>query len=187
MSSTATKSAFIVLREIEARSRQYAFGLPQKAEVRRTWSGVGFRLGDTLLISEMDDVDEIMKIPQFTRIPSALPWVKGLANVRGILLPIMDLKAFITQQGSKQSRASRIIVVRNGDNYTGLLVDEVFGMRHFFAEDYADEIDADVAGELAEYISGTYRQQGKTWNVFSMDKLGQRNEFINIAAHGAQK
>ena len=187
MNAVATKSPFLLLREIEARSRQYAFGLPQKAEVRRTWSGVGFRLGETLLISSMDVVNEIMRLPGLTRVPSALPWVEGLANVRGILLPIMDLSAFITGKPGKRSRTSRVIVVRNGDNYTGLVVDEVFGMRHFFDEDYSAQVDTSVPGELTDYLSGAYQQEGKTWNVFSMDKLAEREEFINIAAHGAQK
>lgn len=187
MNAVANKSPYLLLREIEARSRQNAFGLPQKAEVRRTWSGVGFRLGETLLIAEMDQVDEIMRIPLYTKVPSALPWVKGLANVRGILLPIMDMNAFINKQASKQTRSTRVMVVKNGDNYTGLLVDEVFGMRHFFNEDYSDQAETTVQDELKDFLTGSYQQHGKTWNVFEMEKLTQREEFINIAAHGAQK
>ena len=184
---TATqKSAYTLLREIEARSQQYAFGIPQKVAVKRTWSGIGFRLGEVLLVSHLDAVDEIMKIPQYTRVPSALPWVVGLANVRGILLPIMDLNAYISRQATRKGRTSRILVVRNGDNFTGLLVDEVFGIQHFFNEDYAEQAETSVA-ELGEYLTGCYRQHGKIWNVFSMDKLNEHDEFVNIAAHGAQK
>jgi len=180
------KSAYSLLREIEARSQQYAFGIPQKVSVRRTWSGIGFRLGEVLLVADLDAVDEIMRIPHYTKIPSALPWVVGLANVRGILLPVMDLNAYINKQASKQGRSTRVLVVRNGDNFTGLLVDEVFGIRHFFSEDHSGNAQ-DIATELSGYLTGSYLQHGKTWNIFSMDLLTERDEFINIAAHGAQK
>ncbi|NIQ08579.1 MAG: chemotaxis protein CheW, partial [Gammaproteobacteria bacterium] len=69
--------------------------LPQKIEVRRTWSGIGFRLGEYLLVSPTSEIIEILKCPPLTRVPSALSWVKGIANIRGTLLPVIELKGFL--------------------------------------------------------------------------------------------
>ena len=49
-------------------------------------------VGDTVLVSKMGEVTEILDPPDFTRVPGVQSWVVGIANVRGSLLPLMDLK-----------------------------------------------------------------------------------------------
>lgn len=90
-----TNPLFEILRDIEARSRQKALGLPSQVEVRLSWSGIGFRIGDVRLVAEFGEVSEILPYPPMTRVPSAQPWVMGLANIRGTLMPILDLGNFI--------------------------------------------------------------------------------------------
>lgn len=48
---TVVSKAYALLQDIDVRSRTKALGLPQQIEVRRTWSGIGFRLGDVYLLS----------------------------------------------------------------------------------------------------------------------------------------
>lgn len=181
MNQISPTSAFALLRQIETRSQQRALGLPQKTEVQRTWSGVGFRLGSQLLLTTLGDVTEILKYPSLTRIPSALRWVRGLANIRGNLLPIMDLSSFLQNEPGILSRTSRILVVRHGELISGLLVDEVFGMRHFFAEEHSKQMQQ-APGSLGKYLQGTFKQNDATWSVFNVAKLTESNEFLNIAA-----
>ena len=87
--STASVTPYALLKEIEQRSRGMALGLPQQVEVRRTWSGIGFRIGDLLMVSSLGEISEILVYPPLTRVPQAKPWVKGIANVRGNLLPVV--------------------------------------------------------------------------------------------------
>ncbi|NIW97783.1 MAG: chemotaxis protein CheW, partial [Phycisphaerae bacterium] len=66
-----------------------------------------------------------------TRIPSAKPWLMGIANLRGTVITIVDLAHFLERNPILPAKTNRIIVARSGDWHYGLLVDEVIGMRHF--------------------------------------------------------
>lgn len=182
MPVTLAQQPFALLREIELRSRQKAMGLPQKIEVRRTWSGIGFKVSGVNLISSLDEVDEILELPPMTRVPGALPWVKGVANIRGTLLPILDLKGFIDGEVASAGRRTRILVIKEGELTAGLVVDEVVGMRHFFDEEYTSEA-AGISEEMKPYLAGAYRQGGVSWAVFSMRQLAESGRFIRVAAH----
>lgn len=183
MTAVQTKDPYTLLREIESRSQQKALGIPQQLEIRRTWSGVGFRVGEIYLVSAMDEVSEILTYPSMTKIPSAYNWVRGLANIRGILLPIMDFTGVIDGTTSSISRTSRVLMVRHEDMQTGLVVDEVFGMRHFFDEDKTSQL-PDMSEQLRTYMKGAYRKGDQTWGVFSMLNLVRSDEFRNVASRG---
>ena len=177
---TVVSKAYALLQDIELRSRAKALGLPQQIEVRRTWSGVGFRLGNTYLLSKLEEVDEILIAPEMTRIPSALSWVKGIANIRGMLLPIMDLRDFIDGQGVQSGRKTRIILIKKGELVSGLMVDEVFGMRHFFEEERTKNV-PEVSDNLKKYLQGAFRKGNMHWGIFDMDNLAADPSFLQVA------
>lgn len=180
MSAARALEPLSLLLDIEARSRRHALGIPQQVEVRRSWSGIGFRVGEHRLIAALGDVREILEFPHLTRVPGALDWVKGIANIRGNLLPIMDLKGFISGEPSQLGRRTRVLVIRHGGLAAGLVVDEVLGLRHFFDEERTDEI-SDVE-KLGQFLSGTYRQGGTAWGVFSVRALAESQEFMQVGA-----
>jgi len=177
---TVVSKAYALLQDIEVRSRTKALGLPQQIEVRRTWSGVGFRLGNTYLLSKLEEVDEILVAPEMTRIPSALSWVKGIANIRGMLLPIMDLRDFIDGQAVQSGRKTRIILIKKGELVSGLMVDEVFGMRHFFEEERTKNV-PEVSDNLKKYLQGAFRKGNMHWGIFDMDNLAADPNFLQVA------
>ena len=173
--------AFELLQDIDLRSRSKALGLPQQVEVRRTWSGVGFRLGNVNLLSKLEEVDEILVSPEMTRVPSALSWVKGIANIRGMLMPIMDLRDFIDGQAIKAGRKTRIILIKKGELVSGLMVDEVFGMRHFFEEERTENV-PEGSENLKKYLQGAFRKGNTHWGIFNMDNLAADPNFLEVAA-----
>jgi twitching motility protein PilI len=170
-----------LLREIEYRSQTKALGIPRQIEVRRTWSGIGFRLGNANLVAPMGEVGEILEYPDLTHVPSTMAWVKGIANVRGSLLPIMDLKGFITGDLTQLQRRSRVLVMRRGGLNCGLLVDEVLGLRHFFDEEKLSSA-KEVTDELQDFVDGAYRQGEQTWGIFSTRKLADNPHFMEVTA-----
>jgi len=183
MAAVQSLEPFQLLRDIETRSQKKALGLPQKVEVRRTWSGIGFRLGETLLVSPTNEVVEILKYPSLTRVPSALSWVKGIANIRGTLLPVMDLKGFIEGEPIKLERRSRVLIIRQGGLASGLLVDEVMGLRHFFEEDRTAQL-PEVSANLTSYLNGAFKQGDVTWGIFDMRNLAKSPQFMEVASRG---
>jgi len=178
---TVVSKAYVLLQDIDLRSRTKALGLPQQIEVRRTWSGVGFRLGNVHLLSKLEEVDEILVSPEMTRVPSALSWVKGIANIRGMLLPIMDLRDFIDGQAIQAGRKTRVILIKKGELVSGLMVDEVFGMRHFFEEERTKNV-PESSDNLKKYLQGAFRKGNMHWGIFDMDNLAEDPGFLQVAA-----
>jgi twitching motility protein PilI len=175
------KAPILLLHELAQRGRARASGLPQQIEVKATWEGVGFRLNERGWVVPLDQVKEILTKVQLSRIPSAKEWVRGVANVRGTLLPILDLKGFLSGEMTKMSRHSRILVMQHKGIVAGLLVEEVTGMRHFFEEEFsADTSDLDVP--FVQMLIGQYRQHGEAWGVFNINHLTELPEFMHVAA-----
>jgi twitching motility protein PilI len=171
----------LLLHELDQRARAAAYALPQQIEVKLTWDGVGYRLGDIQLVSDMDQVKEILTHVTLSRLPGVKPWVKGVANVRGNLLPILDLRGLILGETAKMTRRSRVLVLQHRGIHAGLVVDEVLGMRHFLEEEYSTET-GHFRDALQPYLSGVYKQGGAAWGVLDIHRLVEAPEFMMVAA-----
>lgn len=175
------KDPIILLHTLSLRSRDKAHSLPQQIEVKATWEGVGFRLDGKGFVIPLDQVKEILTKVSISYIPGAKEWVQGVANVRGNLMPILDLKGFLTGKMTKVSRQSRILVIQHKGIVAGLVVEEVMGMRQFLEEEYsADITDLDIS--FNQMLTGQYRQRGESWGVFNIHHLVEMPEFMQVAA-----
>lgn len=181
MVESANKAPILILHELDQRSRQYAHNLPQQVEVKTTWDGIGLRLGDAPLVVPMEQVKEILTSASISRIPGAKDWVRGVANVRGNLLPILDLKGFVFGKVAKMKRSNRILVMHYRDISAGLVVDEVLGMRHFLDEEYSRDI-SEMDAAIKPLLSGLYRQGGTAWGVLDIHRLTDLPEFMHVTA-----
>ncbi len=175
------KAPILLLHELAQRSRDQAHSLPQQIEVKATWEGVGFRMQDRSWVVPLDQVKEILTKVNISHIPGAKEWVRGVANVRGNLLPILDLKGFLSGQVTKMSRQSRILVMQHKGVVAGLLVEEVMGMRHFLEEEFSADI-SDLDVPFNQMLMGQYRQRGESWGVFNINQLAEIPEFMQVAA-----
>jgi twitching motility protein PilI len=177
---SAEQKPFTFLQEIAERSIANAAGLPAQVEAIEIWSGVGFMLNGHRMVSPMMEVAELLTPPSsITKLPGVKPWVRGVANLRGRLLPLVDLESFFGNTPVKNLRR-RILSVEQSDLYSGLVVSEVFGMQHFPADTHVDRLDK-VADNIAPFVTGAYEYQGVTWNVFSLSLLARDSRFLDAA------
>ncbi len=169
-----------LLVDIERRARANAAGLPQQQDIREQWSGIGFRLGERWMLAPLDEVTELLTLPVMTRVPGAKSWVLGIANVRGNLLPIMDLNGYLYGRRTVVGKRTRILVINHRGVFAGLLVDEVTGLRHFDVDRrLAARPDSDV--ETLPYLERGFELDGRAWPVFSMRKLAESPLFMQVA------
>ncbi len=171
---------FSLLQDIERRCEINAAGLPKIGSAEKEWVGVGFRLGDDRLIAPMDEVREILDLPRFTAVPGVKSWVVGVANVRGNLLPIMDLKGFMLGEDIKHRRKGRVIVINYKGFNTGLIVEEVFGMRHFMAKDESRDLPS-VHESISPFVEKVYVQDSERWPVFSFAQMVKDERFAQAS------
>lgn len=86
---------------------------------------IAFRVGDQEFCVEITSTREIRGWSHATRLPHSPDYIIGVINLRGIILPIMDLSARLGMGSSKPSERHVIIVVKVGEKVVGLLVDSV--------------------------------------------------------------
>jgi twitching motility protein PilI len=175
-----TADPFDLLLDLEKRTVEASIASPVLEEIEDEWVGIGFRIGDSRLITSMSDVKEILELPDVTSVPGVKTWVVGIANVRGSLLPIMDMRSFLLDMDVKQKRKGRVIVIDYKGYDTGLVVDEIYGMRHFReSEQVGDE--PQTHDNILPYINSVYRQEAEDWPVFDFSKMIDDERFAKAS------
>ena len=116
-----------------------------------------------------------------TRIPGAKSWVKGLANIRGQLLPMLDLRQFLGSGATAAGRNTRVVVVNHREIPAGLMVDEVLGFRRFAEAEFNAEAPPTVI-RCDTYLAGAFRRGGEVWPVLSLKSLVESQSFLQAAS-----
>lgn len=180
------KSPFEVLADYERRSLAHVAGLPEQLDAPGLWRGVGYRIGDRRLASSFEEVVEILPLPQVTPVPGAQSWMLGVANVRGNLLPIVDLKQFLEGERTVLHEGQRILMVRQPGGDVAVLIDELYGQRSFNEQQQVDPSELGQHGlgdgRYAHFVDRAYRMGGYQWGIFSLDRLARTPEFRQAAA-----
>jgi len=89
---------------------------------------VAFLLHEEEFGVDIMNVQEVIRIGNITRVPNSLDYVKGVLNLRGTILPVLDLRQRLGFPEAEQSRLQRIIVVDYDGARVGFLVDQVKGV-----------------------------------------------------------
>jgi twitching motility protein PilI len=173
---------FELLKELEKRSRAVSAGAVAESAVGREWVGVAFRMGGETFLVAREETREVLGYPAaVTRIPGAKSWVKGLANVRGQLLPMVDLRHFLGSGATTSGRNTRVVVVNHRDIPAGLMVDEVLGFRRFAESEFNAEAPPTVI-RCDSYLAGAFRRGGEVWPVLSLKSLVESQSFLQAAS-----
>lgn len=179
MSAVVVIDPAAILREMDERCRKAAASLPQQLESADALSCVGFRVGNSHLVAVPGEVVEILTHPETTVVPNTRAWLCGIANVRGKLLPVVDLSGYLTGTVTELSYRTRVLVVEYQGIYSGLIVDEVYGLKHFQEEAHIDSTYPDEA--FRAYVSASYRADDREWGLISLNALVEAPQFLQTA------
>jgi twitching motility protein PilI len=171
---------FDILLQLDRRVRQrvpVAAGGARLSEIR---GRLALRLGSWNLLFSMDDVAEIVPMPRITRVPGVKRWLLGIANLRGKVISVSDLRDFLTGRPTPQLPSSQVVVVRSGQWDYGLLADEVVGMRHFGPQHRQTTLDEVEAG-LLPYVAEAFLNDGQYWLAFDTGKLLADPRFLHAS------
>ena len=86
---------------------------------------VGFIVGDEEYAIPILDIQEIIKPIEYTRIPSTPEYVLGAFNLRGNVIPLIDLRMKFSLPRKEADETTRYIVMRDGDNIAGFVIDKL--------------------------------------------------------------
>lgn len=176
-------TAFNTLVELADLSRSHAKGLPAQVDVKPYWSGVGFSIFGNRYVAPMGEVAEMLEMPRYTRLPGVVDWIRGVANIRGRLLPLTDMAGFLGGKLTVPWRQQRVLVIEQEDIFSGLVVDAVYGMQHFPVDSYSNDIrEVAVSDAMSQFMQGSFTSDtGEEWAVFSPWALVKSERFFQAA------
>jgi len=146
-------------------------GTYMSAEVntRTEEQAVVFLLGQESYGIDIFRVNEIIRLREITPIPKAEPHIRGLVNLRGKTIPVIDLNVRLSLPNSEDSDATRIIVVDNDGGHVGLVVDGVREAAPLEPQQVQDA-PAMVSNLSEEFVRGVASLEAGLITLLDLDK-----------------
>ncbi len=173
-------AAIDLLCDIREATLTHAALLPSRKEVQPQWQGMAYQIGGVRLVSKMGEISEFLKLPRLARLPVVKPWVMGVANIRGRLLPVVDLHAYLDLPVTMPKRQWRVLIVENDDAAAGFVVEQSLGIQHFLNEGFEKDV-AESLGGLRRYVSGSYRRGGRVFYRADLRKVFKDDRFFEVS------
>ena len=131
---------------------------------------ITFRIGDQYFCIDIMSVREIRGWTPATALPRAPGYVRGVINLRGVVLPIIDLADRLGLEPAEPSARHVIIVVQTGRNIVGLLVDAVSDIINMSAEKVQPT--PDVGSEAARaFVVGVMAIEDRMISLIALESV----------------
>lgn len=149
---------------------------------RHTSQFVGFELAGQAYAFRIDQIQEIVILQQITKTPQVPEFIEGVANLRGAIIPIVNLRKLFGLPARETDADTRTIVVNVGERTMGCTVDLVSQVIRI-PEENIQAAPETVTGNGARYISGFARVAGKLLILLDIDELldPRKLEAVNLA------
>jgi purine-binding chemotaxis protein CheW len=129
-----------------------------------------FRVSDEIYGINIMDIKEIIKPREVTEVPRAPSFVSGIISLRGIIIPIIDMLDRLGLPRETVTGRERVIVVRHGNSFSGLLVDEIIQVVHI-AKDCLEAAPAVLEGIDRDFVSGIGRADGRMIILLNLENV----------------
>jgi purine-binding chemotaxis protein CheW len=141
---------------------------------------VGFRVGRETFGLPISAVREIVRVPEITSVPNAPGYIEGVINLRGRIIPVMDLGKRFHEKASEPSRKNRIVVVELENRLVGLLVNSASEVLRIPSSEIEAPQDVFQEGEL-NYVTGVGKLNERLVILLDLNKILQQGELRNLA------
>ena len=173
-------AAFEVLRNLQLAARANSVAVPFGEKNEPRWQGIGYQLGGVRLVSSMGEVLEVLKVPRYTPVPGVREWMLGIANIRGRLIPIIDLHSYLGIEQTLPQALARVLVVEAGPLVGGLMGEASLGISHFALSSF-EPPGEEVPTAFAPIVRGIYRQGGRVFHEARLSGLLGEEKFHKVA------
>jgi len=120
---------------------------------------VTFRVAGEIYGLPIHEIEEISKVFATTHVPRTADFLVGIGNVRGRIMPVVDLAKRLRLRSIERGRSARVLIVQLNDEPYGLVVDAVIDVTRI-PPDKIEDKPGGITGARAEYIRGLGRRKG---------------------------
>jgi purine-binding chemotaxis protein CheW len=131
---------------------------------------LAFHLGDEEYALDIKRISEIIKVREFTDIPRAPGFILGIISLRGVVVPVFDLRCRLNLGVSEFMPTTRIVVCQHEDVSVGLLVDSINQVVNLI-DDEVEPPPGVLSGLDREMVSGLGRYQGRMIILLNIESV----------------
>lgn len=140
---------------------------------------VGFRVGREMFGVEIQMVHEIVRLMEITSVPDAPDYIEGVINLRGKIIPVIDLRKRFGEKEIASSKKNRILVAEVGGRMVGLVVDAASEVLKIPPTNVDPPPNVFEDGEL-NYVTGVGKLDGRLVILVDLTKIMQRGELRRL-------
>ncbi len=140
---------------------------------------VGFRIGNETFGVRIGAVREIVRVPEITAVPSAPETIEGVINLRGKIIPVMDLRKRFGQAEIQPDKKNRIVVVELENKLVGLIVNAASEVLKISPSEIEPPGNVFAEGE-SSYVTGVGKLKGRLIILLDIAKLLHRPDFKRL-------
>jgi purine-binding chemotaxis protein CheW len=131
---------------------------------------LAFRLASEEYAVKVEDVKEIIRLQRITQVPRAPEFVLGIISLRGVIIPVFDIKKRLGLDATERTRSTRIVVLSEKGAPQGIIVDKVTGVARLDAAGI-EPPPAVIGGVEGEFIEGIGRLDARLLILFNTSKV----------------
>jgi purine-binding chemotaxis protein CheW len=136
-----------------------------------TFQYIVIRLGDEQYGIDISYVNNIVRMQRITRIPKVAPYLKGVINLRGEILPVVSLRLKMGLDEDVFDKATRIIILKTeNEGQVGILVDEVKEVVTL-SEKSIEKVAHDSKSDKANFLSGVGKNNGELISILDLNMI----------------
>ena len=121
-------------------------------------------------------VDNIVRMPQITRVPKVAPYIKGVINLRGIVVPVKSLRLKMGLSADEYTKSTRIIILKLENQGTvGIIVDEVREVITLDSEQI-EKVSADTQSEKVNFVQSVGKANGGLVSILDLNAVATEKE-----------
>jgi len=140
---------------------------------------VSFKIGEEEFGVNILEVQEIIRMVEITSVPQTPGYVKGVINLRGKVIPVVDLRKRLKMESRQHDHNTRIVVVDVENEIMGLIVDSVSEVLRIPAGSIEPPPDI-ITGLDAEYIKGVVKLEEKLLMSLDLSKIVDVHKIADV-------
>lgn len=153
---------------------------PDAGSLRQEVQLATFRVGTSFYAIDILRIKEIIRPQKLTPVPNAPPFIEGVINLRGAVIPIVDLRKRFSLPVTIGERSTRMIICTVSHRLVGLVVDEVVEVR-LYRRDELQPAPTLVKGEKADFFLGVGRRGEDLLMILDLERILLTSEMIDAA------
>jgi purine-binding chemotaxis protein CheW len=140
---------------------------------------VSFKIGDEEFGVDILSVQEINRMSQITKVPNTSDFIEGVINLRGRVIPVMDLRVKLGMPRKEHGKNTRIVVVELKGQTIGFIVDEVSEVLRI-SKEITEAPPEMVGGVNSDYITSIGKLEDRLLILLDLEKIISTSELTKL-------